>query len=550
MTVAGRHAPPARRRATPARRRPRLLPITLVVVAGALIAAGGVVVVGGIPIAGASTDCSDGAPLRVAAAPEIAPVLDRATAALEKEAASHGTCVDYRVVSRAPDEVASSLGSPAKAPDLWVPDFSVWVDRVKQDGARPTLLAGSLAKSPVITAGPHPVSPTSWMEVGKTTVAYLDPLRSSASTVALLSAFGEMAMTGASQEQMGSMMVPLAQRYGAQPDKPTTIEQVATAAAHGAYGVMTEQQLVSLQHRGIGTDLTAQVPDTGTMALDYPLAALSPDQRTRDAGKRLAQYLAGPQGRRLLARNGFRDTSDDPLPNAAGLGARDFTVLRLPDARAVSDAMHKWAVLTVPARSIAVLDVSGSMDFTDGTGQSRISIAVGAATRALSLYPDNAQIGVWAFSQGLGGHGRDYRQLADIAPLGAVADGRTHREELAAALGKLPQITNGGTGLYDTTLAAVRALQSHYDPRAENTVILLTDGRNDDPNSPTLSQLVDTLRRERDPARPVSVIAVGMGPDADAHALGEIAAATGGHSYVARDPGDIGHVFLDAMLSR
>ena len=550
MTVAGRHAPPARRKATPVRRRRRLLPVVLVLVAGAVLVAGGFVALGQVPIAGASTDCSDGVPLRVAAAPEIAPVLEHATAALEKEAGGGDACVDYRVVSAAPDQVASTLGTTASRPQLWVPDFSVWVGRVEQDGVKPAVLAGSLAKSPVITAGRHPVSPASWMEVGKTTVAYLDPLRSSASTVALLSAFGEMALTGATPEQMGSMMVPLAQRYGAQPDKPTTTAQVATAAARGAYGVMTEQQLVSLQRRGIATDLTAQVPATGTMALDYPLTALSPDRRTREAGKRLAGYLAGPQGRRLLSGNGFRDSADDPLPAAAGLGARDFTVLRLPDAKAVSDALHKWAVLTVPARSIAVIDVSGSMDFTDGTSRSRISIAVGAATRALSLYPDNAQIGVWAFSQGLGGHNRDYRQLADIAPLGESSGGRTHREELTAALSRLPQITEGGTGLYDTTLAAVRTLQDAYDPRAENTVILLTDGRNDDPHSLSLAQLVDTLQRERDPARPVSVIAVGMGPDADAHALAKIAAATRGHSYVARDPADIGHVFLDAMLSR
>jgi hypothetical protein len=504
---------------------------------------------GKVPIAGASTDCGD-APVRVAAAPEIAPVLEKAAAALEEQTANTHRCVAYQVVPRSPDAVASGLAGSAKAPQLWVPDFSAWVGRVEQDGAKPTVLAGSLAKSPVITAGRHPVSPTSWMEVGKTTVAYLDPLHSSASTVALLSAFGEMALTGASQEEMGSMMVPLAQHYGAQPDKPTTTAQVATAAAHGSYGVMTEQQLVSLQKRGIGTDLTAQVPDTGTMALDYPLTALTADRHARAAGKQLARYLAGRQGRRLLAADGFRDSADDPLPGAAGLGARDFTVLRLPDAQAVSDALHKWGVLTVPSRSIAVIDVSGSMDFTDGTGRSRIAIAVGAATRALSLYPDNAQIGLWAFSQKPGEHVRDYRELSGIAPLGAVTGGRTHREQMTAALSRLPQLTNGGTGLYDTTLDAVRALRDGYDPKAENTVILLTDGRNDDDDSISLQRLVDTLRRERDPARPVSVIAVGMGPDADAHALAAIADATGGQHYIARDPSDIGHVFVDAMLSR
>ena len=58
------------------------------------------------------------------------------------------------------------------------------------------------------------------------------------------------------------------------------------------------------------------------------------------------------------------------------------------------------------------------------------------------------------------------------------------------------------------------------------------------------------LPRERDPARPIQVVAIGMGPDADANALKRIAGATGGESYVARDPDDIAEVFIDAMLAR
>ncbi len=535
--MAGRHATKA------PRRRPRLL-IPALVAAAALL-------VGGVVVANAASGgCSGSLPVRVAAAPEIAPVLREATAALQNRGAQvGGTCVDFQVSAAAPDQVASALeAQPDKAPELWVPDFSVWVTRTALAGATPAVLSTSLAKTPVVTAGPHATQPASWMEVGKTTVAYLDPLRSSASTAALLSAFGEMAVTGATKEQMGGMMVPLAQRYGAQPDKPTTIQQVATNAAKGAYGVMTEQQLVSLQQHGQAKDLVAQVPKSGTMVLDYPLAALTPDQRARDAGSQLAAYMAGADGAKLLAKHGFRNTADEPLASGAGLGKRGFSVLKMPDAGAVNDALRQWGVLTVPARSIAVIDVSGSMDYTD-QGQSRIGLAVGAAKQALQLYPDNAQIGLWAFSTELDGN-RDYRPLADIRPLGQAEGSGTHRDGLNAALDKLPGMTNGGTGLYETTLAAVRTLQAGYDPKAENTVILLTDGRNDDPDTMTLQQLTDTLQRERDPARPVSVIAVGMGPQADAHALAQIAGATGGRSYIARNPQDITHVFVDAMLSR
>ena len=81
-------------------------------------------------------------------------------------------------------------------------------------------------------------------------------------------------------------------------------------------------------------------------------------------------------------------------------------------------------------------------------------------------------------------------------------------------------------------------------------MVLLTDGRNEDPGSLALPQLLHTLRAERDPARPVAVIAIGVGPDADAEALGRIVAATGGRSYSARNPAATGKVFESALLSR
>jgi hypothetical protein len=102
-------------------------------------------------------------------------------------------------------------------------------------------------------------------------------------------------------------------------------------------------------------------------------------------------------------------------------------------------------------------------------------------------------------------------------------------------------------GLYDTSLAAIRTLQDDYEARAINSVICWE--RRDDGRAASRSSR-QTIERERDPARPIQVIAIGMGPDADAKALRRIAAATGGRSYVARNPEDIAEVFIDAMLAR
>jgi Mg-chelatase subunit ChlD len=211
--------------------------------------------------------------------------------------------------------------------------------------------------------------------------------------------------------------------------------------------------------------------------------------------------------------------------------------------------MRQWEVLTVRSRSLAVVDVSGSMDFTD-RGRKRISLAISAAQGALELFPDNAELGLWAFSIGLGGGNQDYLSLLPVRSLASTAGGVSHRESLMEALRELPDMTNGGTGLYDTTLAAVRSLRADYDPGAVNTVILLTDGKNEDPGSLSLKELLSKLERERDPGQSLEIIAIGMGPDADAKALERIAKATGGRSYIARDPSDIAKVFIDAMLNR
>ncbi|HMG28580.1 MAG TPA: hypothetical protein VK585_00480 [Jiangellaceae bacterium] len=65
-----------------------------------------------------------------------------------------------------------------------------------------------------------------------------------------------------------------------------------------------------------------------------------------------------------------------------------------------------------------------------------------------------------------------------------------------------------------------------------------------------LVNLLTTLRTEVDPARPIPVITIGMGPEADLDALTQISEASGANAYRAEDPADIEQVFLDAMVER
>jgi hypothetical protein len=174
-----------------------------------------------------------------------------------------------------------------------------------------------------------------------------------------------------------------------------------------------------------------------------------------------------------------------------------------------------------------------------------------AAKSALSLLPGTSSIGLWNFAYRLHGDD-DWTELVPTRRLDAEPGGRSQRQLLGGALDSLPRrLSPGGTGLYDTTLAAVRAARSAYDPVSVSSVLLVTDGANDDDHTGLqLDGLVTTLREEADPARPVQVIAVGLGPDADMGALRRIAGATGGTAYAALDPQDLQTVLFDTLRQR
>jgi Ca-activated chloride channel family protein len=108
----------------------------------------------------------------------------------------------------------------------------------------------------------------------------------------------------------------------------------------------------------------------------------------------------------------------------------------------------------------------------------------------------------------------------------------------------------GDTALYESTLAAFHDRNAKYAAGKLNRIILLTDGRNDNPDDPagiTLEQLVASLRARYDPKRPVQIITIAYGADADPGPLRQIAEATGAHFYQSRNPTDIFNVFVDAL---
>ncbi len=81
---------------------------------------------------------------------------------------------------------------------------------------------------------------------------------------------------------------------------------------------------------------------------------------------------------------------------------------------------------------------------------------------------------------------------------------------------------------------------SRYAKGYTNQLIVLSDGANRDSSSAaTLDGLLRYLRQARDPKRPVRIVCIGYGADADIKALTKIAETTGGRAALAKTPEEV-----------
>jgi Bacterial extracellular solute-binding protein/von Willebrand factor type A domain len=494
--------------------------------------------------------CEEQTRLTLAASPEIAPVVDSAVAQMEPSALG---CARLRVAWTDPDDVLAAVHSGARAPDLWIPDTSAWLSRL------PSSLTGrprwSLATTPVVLAGSaEGARPATWLDALSAPGAELLDPRTSGASVGALSALHTEALHGDTSRQ--ALVHWLLTRAKAMPAYSLSDEDLLNNAANGgdaapAVFPTTEQQFIDQAYEIQGSGIVARVPRSGTTMMDYPLTTLATGAKAgvaTEAAEALAEHLRSEEGTRQLVEDGFRPVSGRPIAEEGRVGA-------VPQAGTVQPAvvgrlLRTWVSLATDARLLAVMDVSASMYGHVGTGSTRIELARDAMLAAMTSVPDAWQLGLWAFSRNLAPGGSDHRVLAPVRQLDALSGGATHRSLLRQTVRELPAIVDGGTGLYDTTLAAYRAAVADFQPGRLNSVVLLTDGRNDDPGGHTLNGLLAALNRVEDPRRPVQVITVGMGPDVDPAALRRIAEATGGASYVARDPSAVAQILDDALLER
>jgi Ca-activated chloride channel family protein len=179
-----------------------------------------------------------------------------------------------------------------------------------------------------------------------------------------------------------------------------------------------------------------------------------------------------------------------------------------------------------------VFDASLSMKAKLADGLTRVQLTEGATRLGVNLLPDSGAAGAWAFASRMDGK-KDYKVIAPVRRLGSrTGNGELWRSYLLRLTTSLDSyLHGGGTSLYDTSIAASKYMHATYDGRANNAIILLSDGANEDSTGATLKQTVAEIKKLNRGKEKVTIYTAALGPDADYDAMKKIADASGGHAY-------------------
>jgi Ca-activated chloride channel family protein len=544
--------------------------------------------------------CSGTAKATILASPATATILEqlgRGWAA--GEPAVRGRCAAVEVTAKDSAEVALALQGEwdpkvnGPAPDAWVPQSTAWVRKAAADSDAERIipdLQPSIARSPAVLAMPKPMAeklgwpqkPPTWEAVlkdatrGKTWSAFgqpdwgpfrlgmTDPATSTAGLLALTAILDENddeSISDAEQENLLKLKQSLAVYAKTTDEILTEYTKLAAQDPLSALKYVTafpalEQDVVNHNLRNPRSPLVAVYPEGSSIEADHPFLVLNSDWATDDAKQVASDFMAfvrGRTGETELLSAGFRDPNRAPGKDLVAANGVAEQITTLPRgvllAESVARTISSWTALTRTTNILLVLDISGSMkELVPGAGKSRLDLAKAAAKEAVSLFSDEARVGLWTFSSGLQGK-TDYRSVVPLDELGREVNNRTRKQQMLSSIDALQP--RGDTGLYDTVAAAQKFLLDNYQKDAVNLVVVMTDGKNEDPTGGlSLEQLKQQLvKNDADANRRVSVATVGFGEAADYEALRTISQLSGGLSFESRESFDINQVLLNAIFT-
>lgn len=301
--------------------------------------------------------------------------------------------------------------------------------------------------------------------------------------------------------------------------------------------------------------LVAIYPKEGTLFSDNPLMILDApwvSNAEATAARKFSTFVTKPGNQRKVLEFGFRPGNPSvaiskPIVKKNGLDPdQPQTTLEVPEPAVLAGTIDAWDQVRKKARVLLVIDVSGSMgDEADPkTGDTKLDLAKRAAIAALGEFQPDDDVGLRIFSTDISGEDpTDYVDLVDIGPISQ------NRAEIKRDINRL--VPTQGTPLYTVAHDSYQKMLDEFDATRINAVVLLTDGRNEDPGrNEDLSGLLRYLgnQNEGESATQVRIFPIAYGGDADEATLKRIAEATRAAEYSAVDPTTIVNVF-NAVVS-
>ncbi len=503
--------------------------------------------------------------IRLVVDPKIAATVTEATSDLSPWL--DDDCVRVAVTAQdsatTAEEVARAEGHGfSSRPDLWLPDSTTWLNLASDTKAGAARIVGdatTVATSPSVIALRSDTAETlGWPDEEPTWEQLLalpeDDIRLAASELDRQAA--GIASVAALTEGSGGALEDVANRVTLPLLGARTPAQLAADDQADAVPASEQEVLSANQAAGDRVLVAAYDPALGA-ALDYPLVRIDnsggEDTDALDtAYDAVSEALRAEATADLLQQAGFRTPAGElaqMYDEREGVqGDAKLSSAKEPSGETIRSTAKEWNTAGRRARLLVLVDRSGSMaELVPGTVESRATLAQASLTELVQGAAPDSDIGLWTFTTGLGT--TDYAELIPTGPMDQPVTGEDtpRRGALLAAIPGLDPVPDGATPLYDSVLAAFRSAQGGFAYGRFNAVVVVTDGRNEDPGSISLPTLLDTLRLEFDGIKPVRIVTIAYGEQADVATLRLIADTTGGRSYQALTSDEVSEAFTKAL---
>lgn len=533
-------------RAPRARSRPFMIGAAAVAVA-VTVGAGAVLANGGIGSSNGS--CRPNEYVRVAATPELLPVMVKA---YEEPIRVDKSCVKVSVASVESSSFIQRDGSLAEREryDAWLPDSSLWLSRPFKYELENF---GSVVNTPVVIGTSRQAAdalqwtstPPAWADIitsGHPVSA--QDVRVDSEGVAVLAAIRH-SLGNTEEAQAGVVKAYLAARKGQVPSASEALERAASNAPDAPLLPISEREVLRVNKSRPESRLTSVYPTGGSPMMDYPFVKLGKADANRTKFLKAAyQKLREEQVQEQFRREGFRLTSSDK-PNNGGMGL---------DRDSTAELMLLLEKLAKPSKILTVWEATKSMrqPIKPG-GQSKARVTQNAALTAMNKLPADAKLGLWSFGYRLDGD-KDYKELAPPAQLTTKINGgeMTQRDGMTKVIESLEKSSRSPyAGLYDSIDAAYTSMLENYEDEYVSSIAVYTDGVNDDPNSQSREQLVERIKKLKaeNPGTKVQLVLIGFG-DVNRAEFDSLAADLGGRSYYADSELSLLGVLVDVLKNR